>query len=292
MNSMTGHGQASWSSKSVAIDVQIRSVNNRFLKVVTHLPEKLETLAPDLEEALRKHLDRGTVHLDVHLRQAVGKDTPLINEQVLGLYYQQLRDAMRKLGMKAEPSWEALLALPGVLDSSEAGTHAEALAERVFAVVDEAAKQLCAMRRREGERTGKEITRLLGNIEKSVKQVRKLAPQVPAAHQERMLARLNGLLAPGQTPLGTAELARELAMYADRCDISEEMQRLESHLAEFRTLMRATGEAGRKLDFLSQELLRETNTIGSKANDAEIANLVIAMKCEIEKIKEQVQNIE
>lgn len=292
MNSMTGHGQASWSSKGLAIDVQIRSVNNRFLKVVTHLPEELETLAPDLEDGLRKHIDRGTVHIDVHVRQAVGKDTPLINEEVLGLYYRQLRESMRKLGMKTEPTWEALLALPGVLDAPDGPSGAEALAPRVLALVDEAAKQLCAMRRREGERTGREIGRLLVNIEKSVKQVRKLAPRVPVAHQERMLARLNGLLPAGQAPLGTAELARELALYADRCDISEEMQRLESHLVEFRALMRSAGEAGRKLDFLSQELLRETNTIGSKANDAEIANLVIAMKSEIEKIKEQVQNIE
>jgi uncharacterized protein (TIGR00255 family) len=115
---------------------------------------------------------------------------------------------------------------------------------------------------------------------------------VPENHRKRLLERLNAALAPEAVPVTPADLARELAVYCDRCDISEELQRLESHLREFQDLLQAKGEAGKKLDFLTQELLREANTIGSKANDAEIAKLVIEMKSEIEKLKEQVQNVE
>lgn len=292
MKSMTGHGQASWAGDAVAIDVQMRSVNNRFLKVAAHLPDVLEGMGPVIEEALRKHIERGTVHVDVQVRHAVSRDLPVVNEELLQIYYDQLRAAAKRLGMKDAVSLETLLALPGVLDSPDPGAHAEELNKRVLSLVEAAAKELCDMRRREGERTARELGRLLTGLEKDLKKVRKLAPRVPQAHQERMLTRINSLLAPGLPPLEPESLARELATFADRCDISEEMQRLESHLTELRKLIAAEGEAGKKLDFLSQELLRETNTIGSKANDAEIASLVISMKCVIEKIKEQIQNIE
>ncbi len=293
MNSMTGYGQASWSGPSVAVDVAIRSVNNRFLKVVTHLPEDLDTLGPEIEEMLRRHLDRGTVHVDVHVRETTGRSAVVLNEARLGEYMKQLRGALKRVGVKEEPSLQTLLSLPGVLDTPGEDADTKELGPRVLKLIDQAARQLCAMRKREGDRTRKEMERLLANLDRCVQEVRKLAPQVPVEHQKRMLTRINELLAAGGGPAVTVnDLSRELAVWADRCDISEEMQRLESHLEEFRALLRKTGEAGKKLDFLTQELLREANTIGSKANDARISNHVIDMKCDIEKLKEQVQNVE
>ncbi len=292
MNSMTGYGQASWSGKSLAIDVVVRSVNNRFLKVVTHMPEDLEPIAAQVEETLRKHVDRGTVHVEVHVHGSAARALPEINEERLAAWCKKLRAVLKKAGIKEEPGLQALLSLPGVLDAPENGADAAELGPRVLKLVDAAAKKLAEMRRGEGARTGKEMTRLADALEAAVTQVRLLAPRVPAAHRDRMLERINALLAPGSLPVAPADLARELAIWADRCDISEELQRLGSHLHQLRALLKSSGEAGKKLDFLTQELLRETNTIGSKANDAEIAQIVIDMKSEIEKLKEQVQNVE
>lgn len=292
MNSMTGYGQASWSSKTLAVDVVVRSVNNRFLKVVTHMPEELDPIVPEIEAALRAHIDRGTVHVEVHVSGSAAQAVPEINVARLAAWQKQLRAAARKLGLKEDPTLGSLLTLPGVLETPDTGAAIGTLGPRVLKLVEAAARQLDEMRRKEGERTAVEMERLLAGLEASVRSVRGLAARVPEAHARRMLERINAVLAPGAVPVTPADLARELAVYADRCDISEELQRLESHLHEFRRLLRAEGEAGKKLDFLSQELLREANTVGSKANDAEIARLVIAMKSDIEKLKEQVQNVE
>lgn len=288
---MTGHGQARWKEGPDAVEVHLRSVNHRFFNLRMRGPEAFASFESALQEVLRRWVTRGSVEMELRVEEAVRPESVRVDIDLAAAYVAKFNELSKKLG-GAGITCDAVAGLPGVV---AARTDDAARAERVWPVLqklaDEAGRDLVAAREREGERLRLALTAQIEKIRGLVAQVAKLTPDVVEAHKKRLTERIR-VLVPSSVPVSADDLAREVALFADRCDISEEIQRIGSHLDEF---LRITGDAadvGRRLDFLTQEMLREANTIGSKANDARIAHRVVEVKTEIEKVREQVQNIE
>lgn len=292
MRSMTGHGQARWKEGPDAVEVHLRSVNHRFFNLRMRGPEAFASFESSLQEVLRRWVTRGSVEMELRIDEAVRPESVRVDVDLAVAYHHKFFEVQGRCQRAVGISMDALSALPGVV---AARTDDAARAERAWPIlqklVDEAGRDLVAAREREGERLRIALTAQIEKIRGLVAQVAKLTPDVVEAHKKRLTERIR-VLVPSSVPVSADDLAREVALFADRCDISEEIQRIGSHLDEF---LRITGDAadvGRRLDFLTQEMLREANTIGSKANDARIAHRVVEVKTEIEKVREQVQNIE
>ncbi|MBI5368437.1 MAG: YicC family protein [Planctomycetes bacterium] len=295
MRSMTGYGQAHAEDEDLTINAEFRSVNHRFYKLVCHLPDGLAEFEGQLEELVRKRVSRGTVELDVTVKEKRRRPNLAINNDLVKAYLKQLKGLATGLKLKsAGIDLALLLGLPGVMEvENDAAGHMRAHMPKLRAVVEQALDQISEMRAREGKRLAATLTEILKRISAALERVKVRAPLVPGEYQTRLATRLETLLAGKGPAIAPSDLARELAIFADRCDIAEEIQRLDSHLAEFRrSLKKEDGDIGKQLDFLTQEMVREANTMGSKANDAEISQCVIAIKAEVERLKEQVQNVE
>ncbi|MEK7865701.1 MAG: YicC/YloC family endoribonuclease [Planctomycetota bacterium] len=292
MRSMTGHGQARWKEGPDAVEVQLRSVNHRFFNLRLRGPEAFASLEAGLQEVLRRWVTRGSVEMELRVEEAVRPESVQVDVDLAAAYERRFGEIAARSGRSDRLSLDALSALPGVVATrSDDASRAERAWPVLQKLVDEAGRDLVAAREREGERLRLALTAQLEKIRGLVAQVAKLTPDVVEAHKKRLTERIR-VLVPSSVPVSADDLAREVALFADRCDISEEIQRIGSHIDEF---LRITGEGadvGRRLDFLTQEMLREANTIGSKANDARIAHRVVEVKTEIEKVREQVQNIE
>ncbi len=300
--SMTGYGAGQASTDGMNVVVEIRTVNNRYLKLHSRLPDGYAALEPRIEEQVRKQVRRGAVQLNVDLRRTSAGEDYKLNIDLLRSYAEQARTAIREIGgndsqsgSDSAPSvdFNALLSLPGVvLDDRQRSNTADEAWPIVQQALKAAIDDLRSMRETEGRAMEKDLTEQLDDIAQSADAVKELAPVVVAAYQQRLLERLNKLLAEHDVQVEPADIVREVGVYAEKADISEEIVRLESHIGQFREIMKQPIGAGRKLEFLVQELLRETNTIGSKANNAEIAKLVVHVKTCIERIREMVQNVE
>jgi len=290
---MTGYGQARGRDPQDAIEVEVRSVNHRYLKVHAHLPEAFAFRESDVEELVRGAVKRGTVDVDVRVTSRPDAASEPFDREALKAYHRKLKEVQKELGITGGVTVEALLTLPGVVRRDESG---RAGANRVWPKVEKAMKaaleDLEAAREREGERLRKPLKAILKEIGRLLKEVRELAPVVVEQYRDRLKERMARLLSGMDPPVPAPDLGREMAMFADRCDITEEIARQESHIKEFENLMAAREDTGRKMDFTTQEMLREANTMGSKANDARLTQRIVAMKAEIEKLKEQIQNIE
>jgi uncharacterized protein (TIGR00255 family) len=288
---MTGFGGASREHDSVSLRAEVRSVNHRHLQVKTRLPSELAALEPAVEKRVRGRLGRGSVTVTVSLTLASTAQAATINQELLARYRHQLLAAARELGLDGGLDLATLVALPGVLAAPEVGVDDQALEPRVLETVDAAVDALVAMRRTEGAALEAELRRLAAGLGEIVARIEERVPAVVAALHAGLRERVSELLGPG-AELSDADLAREVALLADRADVSEELARLKSHLDQLAAALEAEGAVGRRLDFLVQELLREVNTIGSKASDAEIAHRVIDAKTAIERLREQIQNVE
>lgn len=290
MLSMTGQGQAQVMAEGCRAHAEVRSVNNRFLKVVVRCGDTFSAFGPRIEKLVQQELRRGSVNVNVKVEAESLSSGFRLNESVLRGYFKQWSDLT---GSQDAADWRSLLSLPGVVD--ESFTDEEAI-EEVWPVVEEAVQlaltNINRMRKAEGDAMVKDLTDNLGQIQQYVEQIQKRAPLVLENYQGRLLERMRQLLEPHQVALEPADVVREIGLYADRCDISEEIVRLNSHLEQFQLLLDSGESQGRKLDFLTQEMFREINTIGSKANDADIAQSVVSVKTCIERIREMVQNIE
>jgi uncharacterized protein (TIGR00255 family) len=205
-------------------------------------------------------------------------------------YAKMLREMKDSLGLSGEPSVQDLAAMEGVVSLGESAPDPEAAASALQQALGQAIEALDAMRRREGEALARDLSARLDTIEKGAREVSRLAPLQVDAVRERLSARIAELTR--GVPLDPARLAQEVALFADRTDVAEELTRLASHLAQARGLIRSEAPAGRKLEFLVQELNREINTIGSKSQHAGIAATVVELKAELERVREQVQNVE
>ncbi len=297
---MTGYAQARVEQDGWSLRLSLRSVNHRFLDVHLRLPEGFEVFEPEIRRILRERLRRGHVDVTLHF-EPIGPAAVHVNHGVAEAYLKAAEDLRRQFGMKTEADLVAVLRLPGVIAAAGApgGTLCEEdqqrLATQVAACLEEALTRLEEMRRSEGGLLAGEMTRRLRQIAENATRIEKLAEGSRPAYARRLEARLKELL--GEAPLDPARLAQEAALLAERGDISEEVARLRSHVEQFGKLLEGAGELGKKLDFLLQEMQREANTMLSKTPGIEaeglaITDLALEVKSEIEKLREQVQNVE
>lgn len=290
--SMTGFGDGSGERNGTHYSVEIRSLNNRFFKSVIILPEQVSGLEPELESMLREHLGRGSITYILKMRSDSEEAAYHINTRALKAYLQQLQE-VKGLDRMVSIDLASLVQLPGVCqeprdDTDEIARHADMIRQ----LTAQAIEKLKQMRRREGEALLADLMRNVATISANLVEIEKRAPFVIDDYHRRLSARVNQLLTKAELRVNEADLLKEVAVFAERADISEEIQRLRAHLDAFEHACREGEHAGRKLDFITQEMLREANTISSKANDALIARHIVEIKGAIDRLKEQVQNVE
>jgi uncharacterized protein (TIGR00255 family) len=296
LRSMTGYAQAQVAENGVGLRVSVRSVNHRFLDLHLRVPEGLEPLEPRIRQIVRERVRRG--HLDVTLRyELAGPAAVTVNQEVAAAYLRSIEDLRKQFGVKTEPDMASILRLPGVIGSSAASPDGEIvrLESVVARCLTEALDKLDQMREQEASALRDDMTGRLTSIASHAARVETLAERARPAFARRLELRLKELL--GESPIDPARLAQEAAVAAERSDVSEELARLGSHVQQFESLLVSGSDAGKKLDFLLQEMQREANTLlsktpGNEAESLEITQLALEIKSEIEKLREQVQNIE
>ncbi len=285
MNSMTGFGRGEAVADGVIWRAELSSVNRKALELVVHLPRDVADLETALRNRLADKLSRGRVQCSITADRGSGSGATLRLDETLAKQY---ADHLHRLGFRSDISdptrW------PGVFSIGETGISLDAARPFIEQAVDAALAQLLAMRSAEGANLMHDISARLDSLTTLLQAARDSSPRIVARYRETLRQRLAEAGLP--LPLDDERLVKEIALFADRCDISEELTRTESHIAQFRQYMGSVEPAGRALDFLCQELFREWNTTGSKANDAALAQTVVRAKTELEKIREQVQNIE
>lgn len=284
---MTGQGSATLTADGITVTVEIRAVNNRHLKINLRCPDSLIALESVIEKSIRSVVGRGTVNVNIKVEKHSRAGDFSIDLDLLTSYRQQLQTETT-----ADVSTDTLLSLPGVVTSKSGADNSDASRSLIFRVVDEALFQFNQMRVTEGEALSSDLDLQIERLTALIVEIRQHAPLVIQRYSDRLTEKLNQLLQQHNVTLSDSDLAREIGIFADRCDITEEVVRLDSHLKQFRDVMESQISQGRKLDFITQELFREINTIGSKANDASIANCVVESKTVVERIREQVQNCE
>lgn len=290
--SMTGHGDASGQNERLAVTVEVRSVNNRHLKVTVRCPDAFLALEANIDRVVREVISRGTLTVHLHIRQLNKLSSYHLNSAVAKQYFEQMREITGELGLSAPLDLNSLLALPGVVDDGQSRSVEESDWPLLEEVLVTAVENLQNFRRQEGAAMAAELIQLAGQIEEHAGHIAERAPQVVAEYREKIKTRLNDILSSNNIQIEEKDLIREVSIFADRCDITEELTRLRSHLKQYASLLNSEGSNGRKLEFLGQELFREINTTGSKANDVEIAHRVVEMKACIEKMREIILNVE
>jgi len=290
---MTGYGEAQGEINGVTYIAEIKTVNNRYLKTSVRLPEAAAFLEEDINKLLQKNLSRGTVSCVLRLKNVSADMLFDIDETALRAYMEKLSRVRSSADTKCTIDIGSLLVLPGIIqpippDEKETGQ----IKEMVLSITQKAIDQLKQMRAAEGAALAADLDDHCKAIKQDLEQIRVRNAAVLQEYQKKLKKRVNELLADAKLKLDEETIAREVAIFADRSDISEEIARLDSHLQQFAESCQTNIAAGRRLDFISQEMLREANTIASKASDAEVVRYVIDIKCRIDRIKEQVQNIE
>jgi uncharacterized protein (TIGR00255 family) len=289
MNSMTGFGRATGEHAGYSLTAQVASVNRRSFDLDVRLPEAWNGLEAAVTEAVRKVAQRGKITLRVEAAPA-GAEALQWDEEVVAEDLERLADLAKRRGIKFEPTAELLWEVA----RAESGGHtlppADVSATGVLKVVEEALRSFGAMRAKEGEALLVDFLTRLEKLHQHVESVAARAPQVAPAYRDQLLARLRqaGLA----LDVTDERVLKEIALFADRCDVSEEITRLRSHLKQLRDWLRQPGEVGRKAEFILQEIGREIHTIGSKANDLAVSQHVIEFKNELERIREQMANVE
>lgn len=291
MTSMTGYGRSEAACGGGTVTAELRSVNHRFSEIVVRLPRVLSSLEEEFKRMIQVRCARGRVELTVSISggKEAGKQLSL-DHALARQYHSLLRDLKKQLRLSGSIDVAVLAGYRDILTVSEKPIADKEVHETAKRVVEEALTTLDQMRRREGAALTKDIMTRLQTIRTGLLDIEQRAPLVVQEHFTRFTARVEKLA--GTADLDQGRLAQELALFADRCDITEEVTRLSSHLKQFDTSCASKDPVGRTLDFLLQECGREVNTIGSKANDSDIATYVVKLKSELEKIREQVQNIE
>jgi uncharacterized protein (TIGR00255 family) len=296
---MTGFGDAAEQVDGVHYSVELRSLNNRYFKGVIRLPDDLTALEAELEAFLRKRFHRGSVVLSVNTSGQQASGTQRVNISVLQEYleqFPQIRESIDAagLGEQIQVDLGTLLNLPGVISSPDPQGLISTGRPVILRLVEAACGKLQDMRRQEGQGLVADLKQHCEQIKVAVQEVSVRAPGVVEEYHQKLKSRVEHLIARAELEMGEDDLAREVAIFAERSDIAEELQRLGAHLEQFLEILDAKSNdpSGRTLDFITQELLREANTIASKSNDAQIGRTVVQIKGAIDRIKEQVQNVE
>ncbi|MBR2716236.1 MAG: YicC family protein [Oscillospiraceae bacterium] len=288
---MTGYGTASGSSGKLALTVEMKSVNNRFLDVSVRLPRLYSFAEEPLKALVQKSLIRGKV--DVFVNIDASKDDSVVvrlNEPVLKAYLEAVREMREQYGIPDDAGTTAFSRMPDVFITEKVPVDAEAFTADLMETAGAALAVIREMRSREGDRLEADILGKLEELEGHRQFVARRSPQSVEEYRTRLLNKMREILE--STDIDESRILTEAALYADKVAVDEELVRLDSHIRQFRELLAGGGAVGRKLDFLIQELNREVNTIGSKCTDLEITKTVLEMKACIEKLREQVQNIE
>lgn len=291
MKSMTGFGRGEARQGDTTWVVECSSVNRKQLEVSINLPRDLHDLETQIRNQVAAVCSRGRVNVTLRGDRPTTEDAmPRIDETVAAKYLEELRGMSRRLGISEDLSLSELIRLPGVLVNQACETIAEEVWPTVQAALAGALEQFIAMRMAEGNNLREEMEMRLVTIESLAGKIAEKSPSVPEHQRAVLRQRLEQAGLP--LPLDDERLLKEIALFADRTDISEEISRAASHLKQFRSYLSSGEPVGRSLDFLIQEFFREFNTMGSKCNNAEIAHQVVSAKTELEKIREQIQNVE
>ncbi|HCT45057.1 MAG: YicC family protein [Phycisphaerae bacterium] len=290
---MTGFGDASGSDTGSVYSVEVRSVNNKFLKIGTRIPERLASLEPEIEQVVRATLSRGSVTVTVSCTDTDESAAQDINIGALRKYAEQISKATG-VAIDAIGVGE-LVMLPGVLcPPGDSETRLQRARDGIIPLVKLSLEHLIAMRSREGIALHDDLAGHLDFIAERLAQINEFAPGVVGDYEKRLKVRMESLISDSGAEIDHGDLIREIAVYAEKTDIAEEISRLGEHLIHFRDMLgdESGRPIGRTMDFLAQELLREANTIASKSPDAKMSRLIVEIKGAIDRIKEQVQNVE
>ena len=290
IKSMTGYGKSNMSKNLREYQVEIKSVNHRYLDVSVKMPRSLSYLEEEIKKAVSSKLTRGKVDVFITFNNnsLEGRDIK-INTEIARMYIKELRDLAESEGIVADIPVTEISKLPDVL-TIQNDQDDETIKNELLEVSSKAIDNLVDMRKVEGEKIAQDLLVRIQDIEKKVKKISSLSTGLIEEYVVKLNTRIKDLLQDQE--IDEARLAQEVVIYADKCSIEEEVTRLNSHIYQFRELLNSNEAMGKKLDFMIQEMNRETNTIGSKANNLEITNEVINMKTQLENIREQVQNIE
>lgn len=291
--SMTGFGEARRQNEHLAVVVELRTINSRYFKLNIRCGEGYNVLEPRIETEIRKQIKRGMVQLALRVNRASSPEDYRLNTDVLDSYRRQVETLLDQWNLDQPVGLESLLMLPGVADE-QASSASDPNEDwpLVQSTLKEALDSLAAMRAEEGRAMTADLQANIEAIADQQTQIEAKAPQVIEAFRGRLTERLKNTLAQFDVELDSSDIIREVSIFSERSDISEEIVRLRSHLGQFTSIMELPESSGKKLEFLAQEMLRETNTIGSKANDIDISRHVIEIKTLIERLREMLQNVE
>jgi uncharacterized protein (TIGR00255 family) len=288
---MTGYGRGQAATNGVKISVEVNSVNRKQSDITVNLPRELAELEPRIRDAVNARVSRGRLNVSVNCTTAASAAGKLaLDEPLARGYYRAMLDLQKELRLPGEITIETILRAPGVLHLPEAQLSEEAAWPEIESALTRALDDLIKMREREGKHLAKDLIKRLKVVRLSLRKIRQLHPVVAKKYRATLQERLEkaGL----EAPVDEERIAKEIIYFADKSDVTEELTRLESHFAQFAHHLRRNEPVGRTLDFMIQEIYREFNTLGAKASDADISQLVVTCKSEMEKIREQVQNIE
>ena len=291
MRSMTGYGRGESAKDGFKFTVELNSINRKQSDIAVNLPKELIELEPRIRDEINAHLSRGRINAVVAYHCATeGAGAVELDESLALAYLKAIQRLQKRTQLTGAITMDTLLRVPGVLKSTEPTLDAAAVWPSIEQALKRALGQLVKMREKEGKFLAADLAGRLDSLATGVVRIRAVAPSIVQHYREQLHTRIQeaGLT----VPIDDERLSKEVVLFADRSDITEELTRLESHFQQFRECFKSTEPVGRTLDFLSQEMNRELNTIGSKSNAVEISQVVVRLKAELEKIREQVQNIE
>jgi uncharacterized protein (TIGR00255 family) len=290
---MTGFGEARSQAGGLAVAVEVRTINSKHLKFTLRSSEGYSLLEPEIEAATRDVIRRGTVQLNLRVDRGSSADDYRINTDVLENYRRQIEQYTGQIPGNDSLAMQMLLSLPGTVDEKRRGEYDPREDWPVIEpVIREALAAVGKMRAEEGVALAADLAHNGRQIAEQLDAIASRAPEVVKSYQSRLTGRVQQALSELNVTVEPADLLREIALFADRSDISEEIVRLRSHLQQYEAALLMSESSGRKLEFIAQEMGREVNTIGSKANDGEISRLVVEIKTALERIREQIQNVE
>ncbi|MCZ6793298.1 MAG: YicC family protein [Planctomycetota bacterium] len=290
---MTGYGEAAAELDRFVISIELRSVNNRFLKLISKVPDELSFLQNDLESQIRETLIRGTVYLTLRCEPRDTSDLYEIDPTVLKKYLATVKRLKAEIVETEDLSIRDLLLLPGVVRAEETMVpEKESMRPAIRPSMEDALSRIQAMRQQEGRHIDKDLRERLETLTGLIDSVRKEAPRAVEEYHKKLDQRLRLLLGEHQGALAPEDILKEVAILAERSDINEEIGRMESHIAQFSEVLDGDGPVGRKLEFIVQEMFREANTMGSKSASSGLTRDIVQLKAEVDRMKEQVVNVE
>jgi uncharacterized protein (TIGR00255 family) len=290
---MTGYGEAHRQQGHTRVAVEVRSINSRYFKLTFRCPEGYSVLEPQVESVVREHVKRGTVQVSLRMDRPQNPDDFQLDLGVLENYYRQVATLCRRVHEMNEINVSSMLALPGVVvERARDNRDLQEDWSIIETTLHEALESLRRMREEEGKAMAADMLENCREVARDINRIEVRVPLVAEAYRERLAERLKAVLTEFGVAIQPVDLIREVAIFAERCDVSEEIVRLRSHIEQFVSLVKNEQSSGRRLDFLTQEMFREANTVGSKSNDVEISQRVVDLKAIVERLREMVQNVE